>query len=82
MSIDDIEAEALKLDRKVRARLARKLLESLETLSDEENERLWTEEADRRDAEWDRAPGSAKPAADVLRDARARTERGAAVLRR
>ena len=72
MSIDEIEDEALKLDPQARARLAKKLLESLETLSDEENERLWAEEADRRDADWDSAPGHARPAADVLRDARAR----------
>jgi hypothetical protein len=50
MSIEEIEAEALKLDPKARARLAEKLLESLETLSDQENERVWAEEADRRDA--------------------------------
>jgi hypothetical protein len=72
MSIDDIEAAVLKLDPQARARLAKKLLESLETLSDEENERLWTEEADRRDADWGSAPGSGRPATDVLRDARAK----------
>ena len=72
MSIEEIEAEALKLDPKARARLAARLLESLETLSDEENERLWAEEADRRDADWDSVPGTARPAADVLRDAQAR----------
>jgi Putative addiction module component len=72
MSIDEIEAEALKLDPHARARLARKLLESLEGLSAEENERLWAEEAERRDADWDARPGSARPAADVLRDARAK----------
>lgn len=72
MSIDDIEAEALKLDPHTRARLAKKLLESLEALSDEENERLWAEEADRRDGAWDSVPGSGRSAADVLRDARAK----------
>ena len=70
MSIDDIEAEALKLDPQARARLAKRLLESLEALSAEENERLWAAEADRRDADWDSAPGSGRPAADALRDAR------------
>jgi Putative addiction module component len=72
MNIDEIETEVLRLERRVRGRLAKKLLESLETLSDDENERLWAEEADRRDADWDTAPGSARPAADVLRDARAK----------
>ena len=51
---------------------AKKLLESLEALSDEENERLWAEEADRRDGAWDSVPGSGRSAADVLRDARAK----------
>lgn len=72
MSIDDIEAEVLRLDPRARARLAKKLLDSLETLSDEENECLWAEEADRRDTAWDSASGSGRPAADVLRDARAK----------
>ena len=35
MSIEEIEAEALELDPKARARLAGKLLESLDALSDE-----------------------------------------------
>jgi hypothetical protein len=72
MSSHDIEAEALRLDAKARARLAKKLLESLESLSDEENERLWAEEADRRDSAWDSSPGSGRTADDVLRDARAK----------
>ena len=45
MSIDELETEALKLAPAARARLAEKLLESLETLSDEENAQLWAEEA-------------------------------------
>jgi len=72
VSIDELEAAALKLGPAARARLAKKLLESLEMISDEENERLWAEEADRRDADWDSAPGSGRPATDVLRDARAK----------
>ena len=72
MSINDIEAEALKLGPQARARLAKKLLESLESLSDEESERLWVEEADRRDSAWDSTPGAGRPADDVLRDARAK----------
>ena len=72
MSIEDLEAEALKLDPKARARLAGKLLESLEDLSDEENARLWAEEAERRDAEMDKNPGVSFPAEEVFRDARAK----------
>jgi hypothetical protein len=52
-------------------RLAEKLLESLETLSDAENARLWAEEAQRRDDAWD-AGGGGHAAKDVFRDARAR----------
>lgn len=69
MSIDEIEAVVLKLELKDRARLAERLLESLEELSDEENERLWAEEAIRRESEWDGDPTAGSPAADVLRDA-------------
>ena len=58
MSLKELEAEALKLDPKARARLAGKLLESLENLSEEENTRLWAEEAQRRDAEMDINSGS------------------------
>jgi Putative addiction module component len=72
MSVDDIEAQALQLDPKDRARLAEKVLASLEALSEEENDRLWAEEAERRDADWESAAGTSRPAADVLRDARAK----------
>ncbi len=72
MSIDELEAEALKLAPAARARLAEKLLESLETLSDEENARLWAEEAQRRDKAWEASGSSGHAAADVFREARAR----------
>jgi hypothetical protein len=68
MSIDDIEGEVLKLDPRARARLAKKFLDSPEATSDEENERLREEEADRRDAAWESLPASGRSAADVLRD--------------
>jgi hypothetical protein len=72
MSTDELELEALKLAPRERARLAEKLLESLETLSDEENARIWAEEAQRRNDAWDRDPTLGRPAANVIRDARAR----------
>ena len=72
MSIKEIEAEALKLDAKSRARLAEKLLESLEQLSEAENERIWAEEAARRDADWDTKAGVGRASADVFRAARAK----------
>ena len=72
MSIKEIEDEALRLDPKARARLAERLLQSLEQLSEEENARLWAEEAARRDADWDAKGGKGRTAADVLREARAK----------
>ncbi len=72
MSIDESEAEALKLGPQARARLAERLLDSLESLSDEENARLWADEAERRAATWDANGSPGRPAADVLQDASAR----------
>jgi hypothetical protein len=72
MSIEELEAAILELDPKSRARLVRKILESLDNLSREENEGLWLEEAQARDAELDRDPGAGRPAADVFRGARAK----------
>lgn len=72
MTIEELEAQALKLDPKARARLAGKLLKSLEDLSEEENAQLWAEEAERRDADLDVRPGSGRSADEVLRDARSR----------
>jgi hypothetical protein len=72
MSTEELEVEALKLAPKDRARLAKKLLQSLESLSDEENAALWADEAQRRDQAWDAEPAIGRSAADVFRDARAR----------
>lgn len=68
---EEIETEALKLTPRSRAHLAEQLLRSLETLSDEENEALWIEEAQRRDEEFDKHE-SGRPANDVFREARTR----------
>jgi len=72
MGIDELEAEALKLAPTARARLAERLLESLEALSDDENARLWAEEAQRRDEAWDASGSPGHTLSDVLREARAR----------
>jgi putative addiction module component (TIGR02574 family) len=72
VNLPDLEAEALKLPVIERARLAETLLESLDALSEEEHQHLWTEEALRRDADLDADPSRARPAGDVFRDARAR----------
>lgn len=72
VNLPDLETEALKLPVADRARLAERLLESLDMLSEEEHRRLWIEEATRRDVELDEHPASGRPAHDVFRDARAR----------
>jgi len=72
MTTDQVENEALKLKPEARAELAEKLLRSLEDLSDEDIERLWAEEAVRRDAELDAGTASMRDVEDVLRDVRAR----------
>jgi putative addiction module component (TIGR02574 family) len=59
MTIDELKREALQLDPPTRAGLARDLLVSLDDLSEAEVERLWLEEAVRRDEEM--ASGKVQP---------------------
>jgi len=70
-----IESEALKLDPRSRARLAERLLESLETLSETEIQALWEDESERRDLELDKDPNLARSAGKVLRKARSKSNR-------
>jgi hypothetical protein len=72
MNIEELESQALRLDPKCRARLAERLLGSLEELSDEERAQLWAEEAQRRDVQMDAEPESGRPAAEVFREARSK----------
>ena len=72
MTVEQVETEALKLDPEARAKLAEKLLRSLDDLSEEDIEQLWAEEAVRRDAEIDSGEASMRDAEDVFRDARSR----------
>lgn len=72
MSIEELEAAALKLEPKARARLAERLLDSLESLSPDENARVWAEEAQRRAVALDSGALSSRPAEDVFRDAQSR----------
>jgi putative addiction module component (TIGR02574 family) len=69
MSVEDLESAALRLSLESRARLAERLLASLDELSEEENAQLWAAEAQRRDAEMDSDPGSGRSAEDVFREA-------------
>ena len=72
MKIEDLEVAALGLDPKNRARLAERLLESLESLSPEENARIWAEEAQRRADALDSGTLSSRSAEEVFREARSR----------
>jgi len=81
MSTEELEAEALKLAPRDRDRLAERLLRSLENLSDEENAKLWAEEAERRDRAWDANPTIGRSAADLFRGTRARLKCGNARTR-
>jgi putative addiction module component (TIGR02574 family) len=72
MSIEDIEAAVLQLDPKARARLATKLIQSLDGLSGEELTQVWAEEAHRLDADLDADPDSEISAENVFREARSR----------
>ncbi|MEW5953834.1 MAG: addiction module protein [Bacillota bacterium] len=53
MNVEKLKAEALRLGPEARAYLARELLTSLDTMSEAEIEKLWIDEAIRRDEELD-----------------------------
>jgi hypothetical protein len=72
MTVEQLEAEIFKLDLESRARLAEKLLVSLEELSDQENTRLWGLDALRRNAEMDADPESELDGEEVFREAHSR----------
>ncbi len=75
MTAEEIVAEALKLDRKARGKVASRLLRSLddeqENLSPEECERLWLEEAERRLEEWEQGKVMGISGEEVFARARA-----------
>ena len=74
MRFDEIESQALKLNPVARAKLADKLLASLETLSDAQSAREWADEAARRDQTWAMDGSTPRPAPEVFRDARRRLD--------
>ena len=71
MTIDELKAQALLLPPRDRAKLASRLLESLEDLSESEIEELWIEEALRRDADLDSSSALSVSATEVFAAARA-----------
>lgn len=70
MNISSIEHEALHLPVADRARLAHKLLLSLESMSESEIEEAWFDEAERRADEIDQGLVQLIPAEKVSRKAR------------
>jgi len=70
--LKECEAQILKLPIKDRALLAEHLIASLDAVDDSENERLWLDEAERRYQQYKNGDVSARPATEVLRDARSR----------
>jgi len=72
MTVQQIEKQVLKLDANSRAKLASKLLSSLDELSDVENEKLWAEEAVRRHNELSNGKAKSKSAEVVFKNARTR----------
>lgn len=73
--LGEIEAEALKLGARARAALARTLLESLPLEGETTIERLWFDEAERRERELDEGGARTVPAREVLRRLRSGTTR-------
>ena len=71
MDLQSIEREALRLAPAHRAKLAHELLESLDTLSPEEIDELWLDEAERRLRELDAGQVELVPAEEVYRKAQA-----------
>jgi putative addiction module component (TIGR02574 family) len=61
-----IEKQAQELSPKERARLALKLIESLDPGEDEDVEELWLDEAERRLADYDAGKTKARPADEVF----------------
>jgi putative addiction module component (TIGR02574 family) len=68
MSTEQIERELLRLPASERARLAERLIASLD--EDAEVERAWVEEVRRRDEELDSGAVQSLPLEDSLRDLR------------
>ena len=69
--VRELESHALKLSRKERARLAQRLIASLDQEIDADADRLWLAEAERRLAELKSGKVAAIPAERVIKNVRA-----------
>jgi hypothetical protein len=72
VSVDELKKEALRLNPEARAQLAKELLASLDAMSETEIEKLWIDEAIRRDEELDSGKARAYPVDEVLARSRFR----------
>jgi len=68
---EDLEAQALRLPEESRAKLAKVLLLSLTETDEEETDRVWAEEAERRYQELRRGEVEGQDSDEVFREARA-----------
>jgi hypothetical protein len=73
--IEDIAAELLLMNVESRAALAKRLLDSLDELTPDENETLWAEEAARRYAQLKAGTASSTLSAEVFARLEARKDR-------
>ena len=70
--IKDIASEALELPVTARAELAKQLLDSLDNVSEAENQELWAQEAERRFSDYKAGRIAAIPAEEVFARVRSR----------
>jgi putative addiction module component (TIGR02574 family) len=66
----ELESKALKLSRRERARLAQRLISSLDQKADPDTEKLWLAEAERRLGELKSGKVAGIPAEKVIKKAR------------
>jgi len=74
-NLEDIASEALGLNVEGRAALAKRLLDSLDELTPEENQRLWVEEAARRYRQLKAGTAASSTSHEVFARLEARTRR-------
>jgi putative addiction module component (TIGR02574 family) len=71
IALKKIQDDALKLSARSRARLAERLIRSLEEPADPDAERAWLDETERRSAELKKGSVTGIPAGKVFKKARA-----------
>jgi putative addiction module component (TIGR02574 family) len=72
MTVKDVESAAMRLSTKARARLAARLIASLDKRRDEDAEQAWYDEAERRDKAYREGRLKGRPAEEVFRELRSK----------